>query len=136
AADDSALGRRAGRLAGRGQCRRRPRPGGAGLGRGLARRSVRRPRGAGPGWIGRAAPDLDDGEPRRALGLGRLPRGGPRGRPERGLAPWAETSGESYRYEFVAATSGRGTYSRYPVGAVPADGLLARAFSTPVRTAD
>jgi len=64
------------------------------------------------------------------LADGRIARTGPE------LVPSAENSSESYRYEFVDSTSRPGTYYRYTVWAVTADGLLDRAFSTTVRTAD
>lgn len=61
---------------------------------------------------------------------GRIVRTGPE------IVPSAESSAESYRYEFVDASSRPATYYRYTVWAVTADGLLGRAFSATVKSAD
>ena len=61
---------------------------------------------------------------------GKIARRGPE------IVPSAESAARSYRYQFVDAATEPGTYYRYTVWAVTGDGLLARAFSTTVRTAD
>ncbi len=66
----------------------------------------------------------------QALPDGRILRRGPE------IVPSAESATRSYRYQFVDAAAEPGTYYRYTVWAVTADGLLARAFSTTVRTGD
>src|SRR4029453_15073070 len=62
------------------------------------------------------------------LADGRIARTGPE------IVPSAESSQESYRYDFVDTASRPGTYYRYTVWAVTADGLLDRAFSATVKT--
>jgi len=52
------------------------------------------------------------------------------------VLPAALTSDESYRYAYLDTAAARGVYYRYTVWAVTADGLLARAFSATLRTAD
>lgn len=64
------------------------------------------------------------------LSDGRLVRTGP------GLVPSAESSPESFRYEFVDTAAAPATYYRYTVWAVTGDGLLARAFSATLKTGD
>jgi hypothetical protein len=64
------------------------------------------------------------------LADGRIARTGPE------IVPSAESSTQSYRYEFVDSSSRTGTYYRYTVWAVTSDGLLGRAFSATVKTSD
>lgn len=64
------------------------------------------------------------------LADGRLARIGPQ------LVPSAESSAQSYRYEFVDSAAAAGTYYRYTVWAVTGEGLLARAFSATLKTGD
>jgi hypothetical protein len=64
------------------------------------------------------------------LSDGRIARTGPE------IVPSAESSTQSYRYEFVDPSSRPGTYYRYTVWAVTSDGLLGRAFSATVKTSD
>ena len=66
----------------------------------------------------------------QVLADGRIVRRGPE------IVPSAESATRSYRYQFVDAAAEPGTYYRYTVWAVTGEGLLARAFSTTVRTAD
>ena len=64
------------------------------------------------------------------LADGRIARTGPE------IVPSAESSTQSYRYEFVDSSSRTGTYYRYTVWAVTSEGLLGRAFSATVKTSD
>ncbi len=66
----------------------------------------------------------------QVLADGRIARRGPE------IVPSAESATRSYRYQFVDASAEPGTYYRYTVWAVTGDGLLARAFSTTVKTSD
>lgn len=66
----------------------------------------------------------------QVLADGRIARRGPE------IVPSAESAARSYRYQFVDSAAEAGTYYRYTVWAVTADGLLARAFSATVRNAD
>jgi hypothetical protein len=66
----------------------------------------------------------------QVLADGRIARRGPE------IGPAPEGAAQSYRYQFVDAAAEPGTYYRYTVWAVTADGLLARAFSTTLKTAD
>jgi hypothetical protein len=64
------------------------------------------------------------------LSDGRIARKGPE------IVPSAEASPESFRYQFVDSASAPGTYYRYTVWAVTGEGVLARAFSATLKTAD
>ena len=64
------------------------------------------------------------------LSDGRIARTGPE------IVPSAESSTQAYGYEFIDSTSRPGTYYRYTVWAVTAEGLLGRAFSATVKTSD
>ncbi|MGE5414093.1 MAG: hypothetical protein ACM3NW_07960, partial [Syntrophomonadaceae bacterium] len=66
----------------------------------------------------------------QVLSDGRVVRRGPE------IVPSAESATRSYRYEFVDAAAEPGTWYRYTVWAVTDEGVLARAGSTTVRTAD
>ncbi|HTR01890.1 MAG TPA: hypothetical protein VMN82_01745 [Thermoanaerobaculia bacterium] len=61
---------------------------------------------------------------------GKIARTGPE------IVPSAESSSQSYRYEFVDAAAASGTYYRYTVWAVTSEGLLARAFSATLKASD
>ncbi len=61
---------------------------------------------------------------------GRVVRTGPQ------ILPSTHQADEAYRYAFVDPDTTAGTYYRYSVWAVTDDGLLARAFSATLRTAD
>jgi len=64
------------------------------------------------------------------LSDGRIARTGPE------IVPSAESSPGSFRYEFVDSASTPATYYRYTVWAVTSEGLLARAFSATLKTAE
>jgi len=64
------------------------------------------------------------------LADGRIARTGPE------IVPSAESSPASYRYQYLDAGAASGTYYRYTVWAVTSEGLLARAFSATVKTAE
>jgi hypothetical protein len=61
---------------------------------------------------------------------GRIVRTGPQ------ILPSTHQAEESFRYAYVDPDAAAGTYYRYSVWAVTDDGLLARAFSATLRTAD
>ncbi len=64
------------------------------------------------------------------LADGRIARTGPE------IVPSALSSAQSFRYEYLDSGSARGTYYRYTIWAVTGEGLLARAFSATIKTAD
>ena len=64
------------------------------------------------------------------LADGRIARTGPE------IVPSSESAAESFRYAFVDQTASPGTFYRYTVWAVTDEGLLARAFSATLKTAE
>jgi hypothetical protein len=64
------------------------------------------------------------------LADGRILRTGPE------IIPSSLSAGEPFRYAYVDTATAPGVYYRYTVWAVTADGLLARAFSATLRTAE
>jgi hypothetical protein len=52
------------------------------------------------------------------------------------IIPSSERAEESFRYEFVDSSTTPGTFYRYTVWAVTSEGVLARAFSATLKTAD
>ena len=61
---------------------------------------------------------------------GRIARTGPE------ILPASESAQESFAYAYVDPATGPATYYRYTVWAVTRDGLLSRAFSVTLRTAE
>ena len=61
---------------------------------------------------------------------GRIARTGPQ------ILPATDKAEESYRYAYLDPDAAPGTFYRYSVWAVTEDGLLARAFSATLRTAE
>ncbi len=61
---------------------------------------------------------------------GRIVRTGPQ------ILPSTPRADDSFRYAFMDSDASAGTFYRYSVWAVTGDGLLARAFSATLRTAD
>lgn len=64
------------------------------------------------------------------LADGRIARTGPE------IVPSSESAAESFRYAFLDQTTSPGTFYRYTVWAVTDEGLLARAFSSTLKTAE
>ena len=64
------------------------------------------------------------------LADGRIARTGPE------IVPSSESASESFRYAFLDRSAAPGTFYRYTVWAVTDEGLLARAFSATLKTAE
>jgi hypothetical protein len=64
------------------------------------------------------------------LSDGRIVRSGPE------LVPSSNSGEESFRYVYVDSDASPATFYRYTVWAVTEDGLLARAFSATLRSAE
>ena len=64
------------------------------------------------------------------LADGRIARTGPE------IVPSSESASESFRYAFLDRSASPGTFYRYTVWAVTDEGLLARAFSATLKTAE
>ena len=64
------------------------------------------------------------------LSDGRISQSGPE------IVPSSRQGAESFRYVYVDSEASPSTFYRYTVWAVTDDGVLARAFSATLRTAD